>query len=315
MKTSVVMATYNGSEFIREQLDSIKNQTMHVDEVVICDDRSKDDTVEIVRSFIADNSLQGWNIEVNEVNLGYGSNFNKALLKASGDYIFFSDQDDIWEPDKVETMVRIMEENSDIKLLCSEFEIFCTGGEKPENTGNWDGRNLCDRSLEKINLNAHNIFIGSLGCDMCIRGSFAKQIAPYWFTGWAQDEYVWKMAQCAEGCYIYHFPLIRHRVHAHNVSMHKIHDINKRIRFLEDLKKGNEACRKFVADTTGNREYIRLIDKNIKSEAMRIDLLKNCKVLNTIPLLFYGKYYHSRKSLLMEPWIALKQRKLLKNRG
>ena len=131
MKTSVVMATYNGSEFIREQLDSIKNQTMHVDEVVICDDRSKDDTVEIVRSFIADNSLQGWNIEVNEVNLGYGSNFNKALLKASGDYIFFSDQDDIWEPDKVETMVRIMEENSDIKLLCSEFEIFCTGGEKP----------------------------------------------------------------------------------------------------------------------------------------------------------------------------------------
>ena len=49
MKTSVVLSTYNGEKYLVEQLDSIKNQTLSADEVVICDDCSNDNTVEIVR--------------------------------------------------------------------------------------------------------------------------------------------------------------------------------------------------------------------------------------------------------------------------
>lgn len=310
--TTVVMATYKGAEYIIDQLESIRNQTLSVDEVVICDDRSPDNTVEVIREYIQANDLANWNVEVNEKNLGYGSNFYKALGMANGDYIFFSDQDDIWMEDKIEKMVNIMEQNKEIKLLCSEYEIFSTGEEVPEYASQYGKNNLCDKSLEKIQLNAHNMFIGSLGCDMCIRKDYYDTIRPYWFEGWAQDEYVWKLAQCVEGCYMYHEPLIKHRVHANNVSMHKIHDINQRIKFLEDLLEGNKVCKKYVVDTSKNEKYIKLIDKNIKSEVMRIDMLRNCKIFKSLILVFYGKYYHSRKSLLMEPWIAIKQRKLVK---
>lgn len=311
-KISVVLATYNGEKYIVEQLDSIRLQTRPVDEVVICDDRSSDNTVQIMQDYIKEYGLSGWTVEVNEKNLGFGSNFYKAAGKATGEYVFFSDQDDIWMTDKLEKMVGIMEEKPEIKVLCSEYEIFATGQEIPEYAKNYGNNNKKDKSLHKVPLTPANFFIGSLGCDMCVRGDFLFEIKPYWFRGWAQDEYVWKLSQCVEGCYMYHEELIRHRVHASNVTMHKIHDINKRIAFIEDLKRGNEACRKYVEATTGNRDYLKIIDKNIKSETMRIDMLKNCKLLKAFPLLFYGKYYHSRKSLLMEPWIAFKQRKNVK---
>ncbi len=304
---SVALATYNGAEFIIEQLESLKNQTMPASQVVICDDCSTDDTVALVKKYILENHLQGWSIEANESNLGFASNFAKALSKCTGDYIFFSDQDDIFMPDKFEKMVGIMEKRPEIKLLCSEINIFQTGDEAPEYAKNYGKNNRNDKSLEKVNLSPYTMFIRSLGCDMCIRGTFADSIMPYWFSGWAHDEFVWKMSQLADGCYLYHEELIKHRVHAHNVSMHKIHDKNKRIEHLELLLLGNEACRRYVQDTTNNAKYLKLIDKNIKSEKLRIDMLKKKHIFNTIPLLFYLKYYHSGKSLLMEPLIALRK--------
>ncbi len=307
IKTSVVLCTYNGKEYIVEQLDSLRDQTMKIEEVVICDDRSSDGTVDIVNKYISDNGLENWSIEVNEKNLGYESNFFKALNKSHGEYVFFSDQDDIWRKDKIEIMVKLMEQDKNIKLLCSEFEIFKSSEVIPENTGSYGKDNKNDKSLEKIEMNPYNIFIRSLGCDMGVRRSFIEDIRPYWFEGWAQDEYVWKLALCGDGCYVYHEPLIRHRVPDHNVSMHKIHEINKRIVHLEKLKKGNEKCKEYVEKHSNNPEYIKLLDKNIRSEELRIDMLKNGKIFNTFPLLAYKKYYYSPKSLLMEPYIAIKE--------
>ncbi len=302
---SVALASYNGADFIIEQLESLRSQTLPATQVVICDDCSTDDTVNLIRDYISDKKLIGWSVEVNETNLGFASNFAKALSKCSGDYVFFSDQDDIFMPDKFEKMVRVMEENTGISLLCSEYKLFQTGDETPEYAKNYARNNLNNGSLEKVNLSAYTMFIRSLGCVMCVRKKFADSIQKYWFNGWAHDEYVWKMAQMADGCYIYHEELIKHRVHAHNVSMHKNHNRIRRIEHLELLLRGNEACRRYVEDTTNNAKYLNLIDKNITSEKLRIDLLKKKHLFNTIPLLFYSKYYHSRKSLLMEPWIAL----------
>ena len=96
MKTSIVMATYNGAEYLYEQLDSIRDQSLKADEVIICDDCSKDNTVAMLKEYVEKNSLgDSWKIIENEENLGYANNFHKALMLAQGDYIFFSDQDDI----------------------------------------------------------------------------------------------------------------------------------------------------------------------------------------------------------------------------
>ena len=75
MKVSVVMTTYNGIRFLKEMLDSLKNQTRKIDEVIICDDRSTDNTVEFINEYIEVYNLKNWKITVNHQNLGWEKNF------------------------------------------------------------------------------------------------------------------------------------------------------------------------------------------------------------------------------------------------
>ena len=101
MNISVVMTTYNGQEFIIEQLDSIKRQTRTPDEVLIFDDRSSDDTVNTVQNYIGENGLKNWTIKTNTVNKGYSRNFYEGVSQATGDIVFCCDQDDIWDKKKL----------------------------------------------------------------------------------------------------------------------------------------------------------------------------------------------------------------------
>ena len=79
MKVSVAMTTYNGELYLIEQLDSLREQEMKIDQLVICDDGSKDDTVKIVNEYISKYNLEdSWQIIQNEKNLGYADNFHKA---------------------------------------------------------------------------------------------------------------------------------------------------------------------------------------------------------------------------------------------
>ena len=97
VKTAVLMATYNGQGFIHDQLDSIRNQTLRPDYVLMRDDGSTDDTVKVVEDYIKEHRLDGWSITSNDKNLGWRLNFRQLLLDAkrlSVDYLFFSDQDD-----------------------------------------------------------------------------------------------------------------------------------------------------------------------------------------------------------------------------
>ncbi len=308
MKVSVAMATYNGANYIKEQLASILNQTRAVDEVIICDDCSKDNTVVIVKEFIDRYQLQSkWRIEINEKNLGFGSNFNQAVTKTTGDIIFFCDQDDIWVEDRIQTMTSIMEENQAILILGSEYEPF----KSTRNAFKSSTRDLAkfknNNSIEHLKLQAKTIFIGYLGCCMCIRRDFFYQIQPYWFEGWAHDEFVWKLALCLDGAYVYHGITIRRRLHSSNTSMGKMRDLLKRVKFLEDLLKSHEATLKFARDYQINENKIRLIERNIISVKLRIGLLRDKKYLNIIRLCIkYSRYYHSQRSIPVELYMAIK---------
>jgi glycosyltransferase involved in cell wall biosynthesis len=98
MKISVCMATYNGEKYIKEQLDSILNQISQNDEIIISDDNSTDNTIEILKSY-NDKRIK---IYLNNKDKGYTKNFENALEKVSGDVIFLCDQDDIWVNNKIE---------------------------------------------------------------------------------------------------------------------------------------------------------------------------------------------------------------------
>ena len=99
-KFSVAMCTYNGARYVREQLASIAAQTRLPDELVVCDDRSTDKTVECVREFARSAPFAVRLVE-NEKNLGSTKNFERAIELCEGDFIAFADQDDVWLPEKL----------------------------------------------------------------------------------------------------------------------------------------------------------------------------------------------------------------------
>lgn len=103
-----MLCTYNGAEYIREQLESIGNQTYQPDRLLVCDDASTDDTVKLVTEWSKTAGFQV-DIFVNEAGLGAAGNFEKALSLAKGDYIFFADQDDVWLPGKIELTLQEMQ--------------------------------------------------------------------------------------------------------------------------------------------------------------------------------------------------------------
>jgi len=96
------MATYNGANYLKEQLDSIYNQTYKNIEVIVTDDCSTDGTVEILEQYVQTHGLKYY---VNEKNLGFVKNFEKAISLCEGEYIALADQDDVWLPEKLKTLM------------------------------------------------------------------------------------------------------------------------------------------------------------------------------------------------------------------
>jgi glycosyltransferase involved in cell wall biosynthesis len=111
---SVALATYNGGRFLREQLDSIYAQTWPGIEVVVSDDLSTDGTLTILEEYRQSHGLRYW---VNERNLGFVRNFEKAIALCRGEFIALADQDDVWLPEKLE---RLMAEIGNASLIYSD---------------------------------------------------------------------------------------------------------------------------------------------------------------------------------------------------
>lgn len=101
---SVAMCTYNGAAYLTDQLETIVKQTYKNLEIVIVDDGSIDNTIQIIRQMQAGDSRIRY--FKNEKNLGYNKNFEKAFSLCQGNFIAIADQDDIWEPDKIECMMK-----------------------------------------------------------------------------------------------------------------------------------------------------------------------------------------------------------------
>ena len=117
-RVSIALATYNGEMFLREQLDSILNQSVRNFELVICDDCSKDSTWDILNEYaIADSRIR---ILRNDKNLGFLGNFEKAIQHTQEKFVALADQDDIWLPNHLEILLYTI---GDKILACGNAEL------------------------------------------------------------------------------------------------------------------------------------------------------------------------------------------------
>lgn len=106
MKVNILMSTYNGQRFLSEQICSIQEQTYRDWTLLIRDDGSSDQTREIIREFVRqDSRIQFIDADTND-NLGVIKSFHRLVHYDVADYYFFSDQDDVWLPNKLEVSLK-----------------------------------------------------------------------------------------------------------------------------------------------------------------------------------------------------------------
>jgi len=222
-RVSIAMAVCNGENYIAEQLQSVLSQTRPPDEVIICDDGSSDGTVSLVNDFIVTHGLSGWHVSVNPQNLGYVRNFYNAIGQTTGDIIFLCDQDDVWHPDKIEKMVRILEQNPHIQVLNSGFQKI-DGNGRPIAALCRRGRsnnNLITRKLKQSEIAPfdfeyiiwRNI---SPGCTLCFTDE-AKTFFLKNHTGLCPHD--WEMnifGAVLGGLYFFNEALTAYRIHQNN---------------------------------------------------------------------------------------------------
>lgn len=106
---SIALCTYNGADFLQEQLNSLLNQTCKPKEIIISDDGSTDETLGVIERFREKTTLPVYIIK-NEEKLGPVQNFSRAMMACAGRYIALCDQDDVWKENKLEVTLNKMKE-------------------------------------------------------------------------------------------------------------------------------------------------------------------------------------------------------------
>lgn len=215
MEVSVALCTYNGAKYLRQQLDSILQQTRLVDEIVICDDCSQQDTWDIIEEYA---SLHPSLIKAkrNSENLGSIKNFEQAISLCQGDIIFLSDQDDSWAENKVEAYIDFFDQHDDIAVLCSNGHIMNEHNEQLDRLTVWDSPQIAldeGRSIDYFFTVAYCTNIAT-GASMAIRRSFLSQVLPFpALQRMHHDEWIALIASHQKAFYLLDEKLFSYRIH------------------------------------------------------------------------------------------------------
>lgn len=274
-KISIAMTTYNGSKYVMEQMDSLKNQTLPADEVLIFDDGSTDDTPKIVEAYIKENDLGHWSFQVNEKNLGFKENFYQAIKRTTGDIIFLCDQDDIWHHNKIEKMVQLFEKTPDMKILNTGFRKINANGEEIHERSKWFSENnglvkgrMKKKGLKKIRVKRivrNNV---SPGCT----SAFGNECKQYYLENASKlAPHDWELnlfGAFLRGLYYYNDVLNDYRIHENNAIgfAEEARTFNLTLR----LSKNQERRMSFIYDEYQRTEaYLRdgLLEKLSKRDA------------------------------------------------
>lgn len=302
MKISVCMATYNGERFVEKQLQTIREQTRPVDEVIICDDGSTDSTRAICESFIRKYALHNWKFYENETNLGFCLNFFGAIEKASGDLIFLADQDDEWFPQKVARMEEVFREHPEVTVLSSRYDVIDEQSGVLEHSGVTYLGNRFDGSLEFLSADSFITCSYIRGFATAFRASLKTVLKPMELKSMLAHDWLINIlgAICGKTA-VLNEKLVGYRYHRDNVSLADmtrtslIGDPGKRIAGLKE----SIAAHSFLAqaDFVQDEKLRQKLKKAARFEIERLRFLERKNPLIWLKLAFslssYRRYYRS----------------------
>ncbi len=279
MKTSVVISSYNGEKYIIDMLESIRNQTKKVDEVLIFDDASTDNTVKKAQNYIQENKLTNWIVKVNRHNKGWRRNFMEGLWSSHGDIVFPCDQDDIWRSDKV------------------------------EETGPFNN----DKKLHKINLYTNYMLNKLPGCTFCARRKLIDWSKDYWRSGFPHDALLWRLGLFSDSLYVINDSLHYWRMH-HDSAFAKesvsLKSVGAKKEWLKTAIEMNDAMIKFVDSHSfpNKDDSLELLNRYVKWILLRTNFYKKRSWLSGLKLMFYWKYYPRKRQYLGDWFLVLRNK-------
>jgi glycosyltransferase involved in cell wall biosynthesis len=211
---SIAMATFNGEKHIVEQLESLASQTLLPEKLIVTDDGSQDETLDLIEKF--KNHL-GFPVQIirNDIRLGYGRNFLKAASLSQSKYVAFCDQDDIWHPDKLSLVYEV--------ITKKDYDLIVHGGKVVDASLVESGEYFPKVEEGVINLSRYSkMFIPgyamTINRDLLKKLNYESRIAAE-DTSFEHDLWIWKSVLYEDGftCYGINKHLVLYRQHDSNV--------------------------------------------------------------------------------------------------
>jgi len=271
MKISVAFIVYNGEQYLRMQLDSILAQTHKVDEIIICDDASSDNTKEILEEY-KNKHPNLFFIHYNTENIGPTKNIEKAIQACTGELILLADQDDYWEAHKVETIIKWFEQNPTMNGVFTNGSLMNSKDELDNNYALWDAMSFHYKTIKnnkELN-NSLKLYINTIenavtGATLAIRNNlpFLKQHFPI-IKNLVHDR--WLAINLAEtnSLGILEDKLIRYRIHSKQAIGGMTENIEKYIELNANLLEGTPNTSNNILGFKDLRYILNKIETNLQ---------------------------------------------------
>jgi glycosyltransferase involved in cell wall biosynthesis len=280
MKISVAFIVYNGAQYLRTQLDSILAQTQKVDEIIICDDASYDNTKEILDEY-KNKHPNLFFIHYNTKNIGPSKNIEKAIQACTGELILLADQDDYWETNKVDTVVKWFDQNPNMHGVFTNGSLMNSKGDLDNKYALWDIMSFPYKTVKsKTELNSNlKLYINTVenavtGATLAIRNNLPFLHKPFpTIKNLVHDRWLAINLSENNSLGILEDKLIRYRIHSAQAIGGMTENIEKYIEINANLLEGTPNINNSITSFKDLRYILNKIETNfqIQNEISKIE--------------------------------------------
>ncbi|WP_253904632.1 glycosyltransferase [Adlercreutzia sp. ZJ473] len=292
------MATYNGLAYLGEQLDSLRNQTVVPDEVLICDDCSTDGSAEYVSDYIKRHSLGSWRLTVNSSNIGWKRNFYQLLEQVTCDYVCLADQDDIWLPTHIEMLADVFKRHPEATVVSSLPAFHYEGRGEIEYPD-------CDGSVCHPTLNCRFGITSQPGCTYMVKKTLFQKIQHDWDVSLPHDAILYSVSKMMGTLFVLNEVSVIFRRHENCASAQRKKgrsELMDELDRLERLLSLLRAVLRRAGDAPFSNQSASTLDRAERALELRQRMIAHRSFFDWLRLCSFSDCYASRKNYYCDLW-------------